>query len=334
MTTGYAATGPIVKPIKKQLKKAKRKFSFLSILSIIGKIIIGLALTYAVVFSIVGTVAAYKAYKAYKTLINPIKEVADLSHNNPKETAFMKKCREDLKKEGRSETLSQIFIPLDSISKNLKLAVIAAEDDGFYTHPGFDIAAILDAYQYNRAHNRIVRGASTITQQLAKNLFLSSERSFIRKFMELGYTLLLEKTLGKDRILELYLNYAQWGDTLFGCEAASQCYFKKSSARLTLAESMRMAGVLASPERLNPRNPKSIFLQKRVETIANNLYLKHIIDDSAYAALCGRTPPKDSLAADSLDFTKMKETARAAITAKYFSTKPSSPPLPSKKSRR
>ena len=98
ISTGYVAPVPVVKPIKKQPEKTKRKFGFLRILSVIVKIIIGLALTYAVVFSIIGTFAAYKAYKAYKTLINPIKEVDDLAHNNPKETAFMKKCREDLKR--------------------------------------------------------------------------------------------------------------------------------------------------------------------------------------------------------------------------------------------
>jgi monofunctional glycosyltransferase len=302
----------------------------LRILYIIGTIIFGITVTYAIVFSIVTTVALYVAYK---NVVRPLKEVQNLVQHNPQETVFMKKYREDMKRLGRPAMVCQTFVPLDSISKNLKLAaVIAAEDDGFYTHPGIDIPSILNAYQYNKAHNRNLRGASTITQQVAKNLFLSKEKSFARKFRELGYTLLLENVLGKDRILELYLNYAQWGDSLFGCEAASQSYYKKPSSRLTLGEAMRMASTLASPERLTPLNAKSVFIQKRIEVIANNLYLKHIINDSAYLTICGKTPPRDTLA-DSLEFVKMKETARAAIASKYFS-KPQPLPVSPKKARR
>lgn len=311
------------KPKRPGRKKPKWQKVVIQILRIIGQVFIGLAITYSLLFSIACTIFLYVAYT---NIIRPIKDVQYLAQHNPKETIFMRQYCLDMKKKGLPPTPSQIFVPLDSISKQLKSAVIAAEDDGFYMHPGFDIAAILDAYQYNKIHNRNARGASTITQQLAKNLFLSDEKSFIRKFRELGYTLLMEKTLGKDRILELYLNYAQWGDSLFGCEAASQYYFKKPSSRLTLGESMRMAATLASPERLNPHSVKSVFLQKRIEVIANNLYLKHIIDDSIYSSVCGKTPPRDSLkdaAVDStFDFNKMKEAARAAIASKYFANPP------------
>jgi monofunctional biosynthetic peptidoglycan transglycosylase len=204
-----------------------------------------------------------------------------------------------LKKQGKSGELGQTFIPFDSISKNLKNTVLAAEDDGFYTHPGFDIEAILNAYEYNRAHHRIIRGGSTITQQLAKNLFLSSERNFSRKFKELAYTMLLEKYLGKNRILELYLNYAQWGDTIFGCEAASRYYFHKSSSRLTLNEASRLAAALVAPEKINPLNSNSRFMQRRLEVIANNLYEKRLVSDSTYTATYGTHPPKDTVADDS-----------------------------------
>lgn len=289
------------------MKHTKQRFSLKKILRlnwlkktlrIVGSIIFGITITYAVLFSVACTAAIVIAYK---NIIRPIREVQYLIQNNPKETVFMKQYCQDMKNQGKPETVAQIFIPIDSISKNLKLAVIAAEDDGFYTHPGFDIPSILNAYQYNRVHNRNVRGASTITQQVAKNLFLSNEKSFMRKFKELGYTLLLENILGKDRILELYLNYAQWGDSLFGCEAASHYYFKKSSSRLRLGEATRMAAILASPTRLNPHQVKSIFLQKRIEVIANNLYMKHIINDTGYFILCGKSPAKDTVA-DSLNF--------------------------------
>jgi monofunctional glycosyltransferase len=256
---------------------------------------------YAVAFSVAGTALIVWGYF---TITRPIKDVRYLMDHNPGETAFMKQYRASLRLQKKPDTLYQRFVPLDSISRALQNAVIAVEDDGFYTHPGFDIEAILSALEYNKEKNRIVRGASTITQQLAKNLFCDHERSFIRKAKEMGYTLLLEKYLGKDRILELYLNYAQWGDNVFGCEAASQSYYKKPSKRLSMSEASRLAATLAMPSRLSPLNEKSVFIQKRVEVIANNLYRRHLLDDSGYATVAGFAPAKDSAAnstaADSL----------------------------------
>jgi monofunctional biosynthetic peptidoglycan transglycosylase len=276
--------------------------NFINILRVIGKIAIGVFLTYAVIFSIVGTIAIIYAYSL---VMSPVLQVQYLKNHNPKETAFMKDDRYDQNKKGVKslgslgspnlrDSISQVFVPLGSISRNLRNAVIAAEDDGFYTHPGFDVEAILGAYEYNRNHNKIVRGGSTITQQLAKNLFLSNDKKFLRKFKELGYTLLLEKILDKDRILELYLNYAQWGDNIYGCEAASLHYYKKPSARLTLSEATRLAASLASPERLTPLNERSGFLQKRIAVIADNLYKKHLYNDSDFIDAFGFKPSDDS----------------------------------------
>ena len=290
-----------------------------------GKIFVGILLTYSIIFSVVGTVFLVIAYQ---TVVQPIRNVQYLVQHNPVQSAYMKQLRQELKLKGKPETLYQVFVPDDSISKNLKLAVIAAEDDGFYTHPGFDLEAMLSAYQYNRLHNRNIRGASTITQQLAKNLFLTNEKSFARKFEELGYTLLLEKYLGKDRILELYLNYAQWGDSIFGCEAASRCYFKKSCAHLTLGEASRLAAVLVSPEHLNPLSSKSLFLQKRMDVIANNLFLKHTINDSVFMQLCGKPPPHDSLA-DSL--SAIKAAFAAPPPSATFITKTPHPSISTKR---
>lgn len=230
-------------------------------------------LCYAVVFSLVGTVALIPVWFLFA---KPVLQVGVLKYSNPTKTAFMKEYEKTLKTpDGRAPKLIQEFVPLDSISKRLQDAVLAAEDDGFYTHPGFDVKAMLAALEYNEAHGGNRRGASTITQQLAKNLFLSNERSFSRKFRELGYTVLMEMLLGKKRILELYLNYAQWGTDVFGCEAASEKYYKKSSSALTASESARMAAVLARPARLSPLNPGSVLMQKRLAVIANNLYLRH-----------------------------------------------------------
>jgi len=263
---------------------------------IAAKILTKIFLTYAVVFSIAGTLLLIYLYTS---VVYPIQQVEHLKHHNPVQTSYMKIYSNELKAQGKSGKLGQIFVPFDSISKNLKNTVLAAEDDGFYTHPGFDIEAILKAYDYNRAHHRIIRGGSTITQQLAKNLFLTNERNFTRKFKELAYTLLLEKYLDKQRILELYLNYAQWGDTIFGCEAASRYYYHKPSSRLTLNEASRLAASLVNPEKINPLNGNSRFMQRRLEVIANNLYQKRLVNDSNYTATYGTHPPKDTTDEDS-----------------------------------
>jgi monofunctional biosynthetic peptidoglycan transglycosylase len=260
-----------------------------------------LFLTYAVVFSIAGTLLIVYAYV---TLTQPIRDVNYLVGHNPGETAYMKEYRAVLRSQHKPDRLSQRFVPLDSISKFLQNSVIAAEDDGFYTHPGIDVEAILKAAEYNKDKNKIMRGASTITQQLAKNLFLDKDKNFMRKIKELGYTLLMEKYLSKERILELYLNYAQWGDTIFGCEAASQEYYRKSCARLTLSEASRLAATLAMPSRVSPLNANSIFIQKRVEVIASNLYRRHLLDDSGYATVSGLPPPKDLVPADTFVYSR------------------------------
>ncbi len=230
-------------------------------------------LCYAVVFSIVGTIALIPVWFLFA---KPVLQVGMLKYSNPGKTAFMKEYERTLKEQGADTIeITQEFVPLDSISKRLQDAVLAAEDDGFYTHPGFDVKAMLAALEYNEAHGRNKRGASTITQQLAKNLFLNRERSFSRKFRELGYTILMETLLGKKRILELYLNYAQWGKDVFGCEAASQKYYHKPSFTLNATEAARMAAVLARPAKLSPLSSGSVLMQKRLGVIANNLYLRH-----------------------------------------------------------
>ena len=269
-------------------KKQFTKIIFL-ILKIIWKTFKGIVLTYAVLFSVAGTVAIVLAINYVTT---PFREVNRLKTHNPKETAYMIQYRKELIAAHLPDTLQHLFIPFDSISPYLKSAVLAAEDDGFYTHPGFDIEAIVSAYEYNKIRGKVKRGASTITQQLAKNFFLDNSRSFERKFKELAYTVLMERYLGKERILELYLNYAQWGKNTFGCGAAAKQYYKKSAFCLTRTESARMAAVLAMPTRVSPTNTQSSFIAKRIAVIANNLYLHGSIDDSGFLNLTGILPPR------------------------------------------
>jgi monofunctional biosynthetic peptidoglycan transglycosylase len=260
------------------------------ILSVIWLIIKGMFVLYAVVFSIAGTLALYATYQFF---VAPLHQVKALQNSNPKETAYMTRYRTTI---DPRDTLVQLFVPIDSIPTELQHAVLAAEDDGFYTHPGFDIEAIFAAIEYNRFQNEIKLGGSTVTQQLAKNLFLTNDKNYERKYKELIYALLMEKYLGKKRILELYLNYAQWGKTVFGCEAASRLYFKKSCRNLSQNEAALLAAVLAKPKKVSPTNPNSSFIEQRVAVIAANLYLHHLIDDTGYTNLTGNPPPrKDSL---------------------------------------
>ena len=139
----------------------------------------------------------------------------------------------------------------DAIAPSLRRAVLAAEDDRFYLHFGFDLEEIQNALDRAKRGRRL-RGASTITQQVAKNLFLWEGRSFVRKGYEAYLTLVLEVCLPKDRILDLYLNLAEWGDGVFGAEMAARTHFKKSARRLTPAESARLAAILPSPRRWSP----------------------------------------------------------------------------------
>jgi monofunctional glycosyltransferase len=260
------------------------------ILSAMWMVVKAALLFYAVAFSIVGTIAIVAAYQY---IVTPVRQVKALQNSNPKETAYMSRYRAALRP---PDTLVQRFVPLDSVSTELQQAVLAAEDDGFYTHPGFDIEAIFAALESNRFQNEIKMGGSTITQQLAKNLFLTNDKSYERKYKEFVYSLLIEKYLGKKRILELYLNYAQWGKTVFGCEAASRLYFKKSSRNLSPNEAALLAAVLAKPQKVSPINPNSSFIEQRVAVIAANLYCHHLIDDTGYTNLTGNPPPgKDSL---------------------------------------
>jgi monofunctional biosynthetic peptidoglycan transglycosylase len=253
-------------------------------LKLVWSVIKAIFLGYAVVFAVASTVVLWVAASA---ILTPILKVKRLRDNNPKETIYMHKQRELLAARNLPDTLSQVFVPLDSISPALVKAVLAAEDDGFYTHPGFDISAIARAAEHNSKSNGRRRGASTITQQMAKNLFVGGEKSFNRKYRELAYAVLMEYFLGKDRILELYMNYAQWGKNIFGCEAASRAYFDRPCSELSFEQAARMAAVLAKPQRLSPHFTASVLLQKRMTVIANNLYRRRSIDTTTWAGLGG-----------------------------------------------
>lgn len=168
---------------------------------------------------------------------------------NPSSTAFMERRLEALRAKKPSATLRHQWVPYERISVHLKRAVVAAEDARFLDHEGFDWEAIQKAMAKNERQGRVVAGASTISQQLAKNLFLSGERSWLRKAQEAVITGMLERIMSKRRILELYLNVAEWGDGIFGAEAAARYHFNIPAAQLGPEQAAWLAVILPSPRR-------------------------------------------------------------------------------------
>jgi monofunctional biosynthetic peptidoglycan transglycosylase len=185
---------------------------------------------------------------------------------NPASTSFMDRRVDELRAKQPSAALKHQWAAYDRISANLKRAVIAAEDAKFLDHEGFDWEGIQRALEKNQKRGKPVAGGSTISQQLAKNLFLSGDRSFVRKGQEAVITLMLEQVMSKRRILELYLNVAEWGEGVFGAEAAARHYFGTTAASLSPAQAARLAAMLPRP-RFYDRNRGSQYLASYAERI-------------------------------------------------------------------
>jgi monofunctional biosynthetic peptidoglycan transglycosylase len=184
----------------------------------------------------------------------------------PRETAFMAMRLSQLQERHADARIAYKWVPYDRISVQLKRAVIAAEDAKFVEHEGFDWEGIQQALDKNTRKGRVVAGGSTITQQLAKNLFLSAQRSYWRKAEEALITLMLEAILDKRRILELYLNVIEWGDGIFGAEAASRRYFGTNSAALTAELAARLAAMAPNP-RYYEKHPDARGLARKTTII-------------------------------------------------------------------
>lgn len=190
--------------------------------------------------------------------------------HNPEATSFMRAQYEVLKDKNPDARLRYQWIPYPKISKHLKHAVLAAEDANFTDHDGVDWDSIEAAYEKNLKNRKITRGGSTITMQLAKNLFLSGERSYLRKAQELLITYMIEAVMEKERILEIYLNVAEWGVGVFGCEEGARHYFSISAAQLSPAQAARMAAMLPRP-RFYDLNRTSRYLVRRTAMIMRGM---------------------------------------------------------------
>ncbi|MEO6306321.1 MAG: monofunctional biosynthetic peptidoglycan transglycosylase [Nitrospiraceae bacterium] len=215
-------------------------------------------------FLIIGLCLPVGAVLLFWLLAMP--DISALRATNPTVTALMKARQTQAEDKGHTIERHWTWVPLSRISPYLRQAVVAGEDASFFTHEGFDWEGIKAAALYNLEAGKLKRGGSTITQQLAKNLYLSSERSLLRKVREALITRSLEQHLTKERILELYLNIAEWGHGIYGAEAAARHHFKKSSRDLTADEATWLAASLPAPRRYDPIR-KTTFLTRRHDRI-------------------------------------------------------------------
>jgi monofunctional biosynthetic peptidoglycan transglycosylase len=197
-------------------------------------------------------------------------QVCWFTHFNPSSTSMQRAQLEELRKTNPNARLEKQWVPYNRISDNLKRAVIASEDANFTEHDGVDWDALESAYVRNNKRHKVVGGGSTITQQLAKNLFLSGSRSYLRKGQELVIAYMLETMMDKGRILEIYLNSVEFGRGVFGAEAAARHYFHTTAASLNAAQAARLAVMLPNP-RYYDRHRETSYLARRTSIIQRRM---------------------------------------------------------------
>lgn len=203
-------------------------------------------------------------------------DISRLKKENPHKSSFMKYREKEWQEKGRKIAIKQVWMPLPQVSPYLIKAVLIAEDDKFWKHEGFDFEAIQKAIERDIKEKKLKFGGSTISQQLAKNLYLTPSKNPIRKFKEAILTWRLENNLSKKRILEIYLNIAEWGDGIFGIEAASRHYYGKPSSELTAEEAARLASVLPNPRKYSPIGV-SKYVENRSRLIYNIMVKRGIV---------------------------------------------------------
>jgi monofunctional biosynthetic peptidoglycan transglycosylase len=190
-------------------------------------------------------------------------DVRPLKTENPTTTAWMELRDREAAAKGRSPRRVQRWVSYGHVSPNLKRAVLVAEDGAFWQHEGIDLEQLQESLEKDWARGRLLRGGSTITQQLAKNLYLSPSKDPLRKLRELIIARRLEAELKKGRILELYLNVIEWGDGIYGAEAASRTYFQSTAASLGPSDSALLAAAIVNPRLLNPARPGARLLRRQ-----------------------------------------------------------------------
>jgi monofunctional biosynthetic peptidoglycan transglycosylase len=194
---------------------------------------------------------------------------------DPETTAFMAHRLAELRSRRSDAKLRRQWVPYEKVSRHLKRALIASEDAKFLEHQGFDWDGIRIAMEKNLRERRVVAGGSTITQQLAKNLFLSGERSALRKLQEAVITVMLEAVMSKRRILEIYMNVVEWGEGVFGAEEAARHYFGTAARTLSQRQAARLASMLPNP-RYYDRRRDSPHLRRKTQIILGRMHLSHV----------------------------------------------------------
>lgn len=190
-------------------------------------------------------------------------DVKYLVKENPKTTSLIRIRNKEYQKKGKKTREYHLWVPYSQVSPYLKKAILVGEDINFFTHSGIDLEEMKESLKIDWKKKKFSRGASTITQQLAKNIYLSPSKNPLRKLKEILIAFRLEKALSKRRIFELYLNSVEWGDGIYGCEAASRYYFGKSSSDLTPDEAIRMATSLPFPRKYPPTSDSKRFERRR-----------------------------------------------------------------------
>jgi len=216
--------------------------------------------------------------------LSHLPQIGDLKKRNPESTALMEQRIAEARAKGKSFRPAHTFVPYGAISPHLTHAVLVAEDGGFFQHSGVDYEELTEAFKADWKKKRWARGASTITMQLAKNLYLSNRKTLTRKFSEFIIARRMDEQLSKTRILELYLNYIEWGDGIFGCEAASRAYFNVAASDLTPEQAIRLAAIIVNPRRWRPFTDSKRIANRR-KWIAGRLLAARYLSELEYQAL-------------------------------------------------
>lgn len=240
------------------------------------------------ILSIAGIAAAVGAivYLAW------LPDVSEYAVANPRTTAYIELRRAQARAKGRAFRLRMRWRPLSGISPNLVQAAIISEDGGFYRHRGIDWKELRNAFRRDWEKRKLVYGGSTITQQLARNLYLSPSKNPLRKIKEAVIALLLERKLGKKRILELYLNVAEWGNGVFGAEAAANAYFGHGAATLSPEEAVALVSILPSPRKWSPFSSGRKMTVRR-GSLLSRMRRSGFLTDEATAEIAGSGGEKD-----------------------------------------
>ena len=247
-------------------------------------------------------------------------DIGYLKSHAPKKTSFMQYRQDQWADEGKKITISRQWVPFGRISPYVVKGVIIAEDDKFWKHDGFDFPAMQVAFEKDILAGKFKMGASTISQQLAKNLYLTPSKNPVRKIKEAILTWRLERTLSKKRIIELYLNVVEWGSGIFGVEAAAKHYFGKSAAELTPREAARLAAVLPNPIKFNAASDMR-FVVKRSNLIYKLMVKRGIVveefnrvmDQPSPTAAAPLPPPPDTSTNDPLTGADLRDSAAWSI---------------------